>query len=83
MQRLRSPLLLVLCSLLASLTLRAADEAGSIAFQPAPGALPMVENGRAIPIWIDSVDDAAVQRAANDFRADIERVAARPCHRFR
>lgn len=55
--------------------------AGAVAAQPAsvrfaaePGAVPLVEEGRAAPLWADAADWPGVLRAARDLQADVARV---------
>ena len=49
----------------------AATEAG---VAPAAGALALVDQGVAAPLWVDAHDFAGVGRAASDLQADVERV---------
>ena len=45
-----------------------------VSFSPVSGAFPVVERGRATRIFVCSEDWPGVQRAAADFRADVQRV---------
>ncbi|HLU07472.1 MAG TPA: glycosyl hydrolase 115 family protein [Woeseiaceae bacterium] len=49
-------------------------EPGYISFVPDATALGLVQDGAAIPLWLDAGDQAGVLRAARDLQSDIERV---------
>ncbi|WP_405014212.1 glycosyl hydrolase 115 family protein [Kitasatospora sp. NBC_01539] len=53
---------------------RPTDPGNWISFTPRPGALALVENGRAAPIVVSGADHPGVVRAVGDLQADVERV---------
>ncbi|KAF0093905.1 MAG: hypothetical protein E1N59_2368 [Puniceicoccaceae bacterium 5H] len=64
----------ILLLLFASGRLFALGEPQVIQFRPGDGALALVAQGKALPLWLDADDDPGVLRAAGDLQADFERV---------
>lgn len=81
LERLAAPALLLLAAACPALAAATPRDAGDCA-QPAavctaavPGALPLIEGGRPLPVLVDAADFPGVQRAAADLRADLAAVA--------
>jgi hypothetical protein len=68
------PMGALLCALLCTPAARAIGRPRFVEFAPTPGALRLVSDGLAAPIFLDSQDYPGVLRAARDLQADIGRV---------
>lgn len=67
--------LLALCLALTTGAAQALPTASWTREQAAPGALPLIEAGRVLPIYVAAQDWPGVRRAAADVQADFERVS--------
>jgi hypothetical protein len=67
--------IVIVAGLLAAPSARAAlGERSIVAFEPSPGAFPVVDGGAAAPLLVDPGDWPGVVRVARDLQSDVERV---------
>ena len=59
----------------------ACDDPGSVCTTEDPGSFPLIRGGSPSAVYVDAAADPAVQRVADGFAADLQRVSGRPAGR--
>src|ERR1700756_3419979 len=74
--------LLFLCAFMFSARGYACETPASVCMRSTPGSFALIHNGQPASVFVDASADPAVQRVADSFTADLERVGQKSPHRI-
>src|SRR5579885_3263719 len=74
--------LMLACGLIVSAVSNACETPASVCTTNKPGSFALIHSGQAATVYVDASADSAVQRAATNFAADIQRVGGEVAQRI-